>query len=69
MEKYARQALSEGVKSYADLHVSEDSELYKVISVHYNRNNHVEVSFLAPILGLSNEVSMLLKKLRLLQNV
>jgi hypothetical protein len=44
MEKYARQALSEGVKSDSELHVSEDSELYRVLNVHYNRNNHIEVS-------------------------
>merc|ERR1719350_264873 len=43
MEKYARQALSEGVKSETELHVTEDSELYRVINVHYNRNNHIEV--------------------------
>ena len=45
MEKYARQALSEGVKSDSELHVTEDAELYRVINVHYNRNNHIEVSF------------------------
>ena len=44
MEKYARQALSEGVKSDTELHVSEESELYRVLNVHYNRNNHIEVS-------------------------
>ena len=44
MEKYARQALSEGVKSDSELHVTEDAELYRVINVHYNRNNHIEVS-------------------------
>merc|ERR1719215_1650837 len=43
MEKYARQALSEGVKSDSELHVSEDSELYRVLNLHYNRNNHIEV--------------------------
>merc|ERR1712012_983252 len=43
MEKYARQALSEGVKSDTELHVTEESELYRVINVHYNRNNHIEV--------------------------
>ena len=43
MEKYARQALSEGVKSDQDLHIHEDSELYRVLNVHYNRNNHIEV--------------------------
>ena len=43
MEKYARQALSEGAKSDSELHVNEDSELYRVLNVHYNRNNHIEV--------------------------
>ena len=50
MEKYARQALSEGVKSETELHVTEDSELYRVINVHYNRNNHIEVSLVKKIL-------------------
>ena len=45
MEKYARQALSEGSKSDSELHVNEDSELYRVLNVHYNRNNHIEVCF------------------------
>ena len=43
MEKYARQALSEGIKNPDELHVSIDSELYRVINLHYNRNNHIEV--------------------------
>merc|ERR1712223_781642 len=43
MEKYARQALSEGVKNGEDLHVSVESELYRVLNLHYNRNNHIEV--------------------------
>lgn len=44
MEKYARQALSEGIKNSEDIHVSIDSELYRVLNLHYNRNNHIEVS-------------------------
>jgi hypothetical protein len=48
MEKYARQALSEGVKNAEEIHVSVDHELYRVLNLHYNRNNHIEVS-----LGLS----------------
>jgi len=44
MEKYARQALSEGIKNSEDLHVSVDNELYRVLNLHYNRNNHIEVS-------------------------
>lgn len=43
MEKYARQAVSEGVKNADDLHVSGDCEIYRVLNLHYNRNNHIEV--------------------------
>ncbi|XP_055313396.1 homeobox protein prospero isoform X4 [Sitodiplosis mosellana] len=43
MEKYARQAVSEGIKSPDDLHISGDSEIYRVLNLHYNRNNHIEV--------------------------
>ncbi|KAL1283469.1 Homeobox protein prospero [Trichinella pseudospiralis] len=42
MEKYARQAVSEGARSEADITVTVDSELYKVLNLHYNRNNHVQ---------------------------
>lgn len=44
MEKYARQAVSEGIKSPDDLNISGDSEIYRVLNLHYNRNNHIEVS-------------------------
>lgn len=44
MEKYARQAVSEGVNSAEDLHIGGDSEIYRVLNLHYNRNNHIEVS-------------------------
>lgn len=43
MEKYARQAVSEGVKNADDLRVGGDSEIYRVLNLHYNRNNHIEV--------------------------
>ena len=43
MEKYARQALAEGVKNTSDLVVTTDSELYRVLVLHYNRNNQIEV--------------------------
>jgi len=43
MEKYARQALAEGVKNASDLIVTTDSELYRVLVLHYNRNNQIEV--------------------------
>ena len=43
MEKYARQCLSEGMKQPEDIQVNFDSEMYRVINLHYNRNNHIEV--------------------------
>ena len=46
MEKYARQALQEGVKDERELLVNDDHELYRVLNVHYNRNNHIEVRFI-----------------------
>ena len=45
MEKYARQALAEGVKSADEIRVTTESELYRVLNLHYNRNNHIEVRF------------------------
>lgn len=45
MEKHARQALTEGVTAAEELHVSTDSELYRVLTLHYNRNNQIEVSW------------------------
>ena len=48
MEKYARQTLSEGIKNPDDIHVSVDSEMYRVINLHYSRNNHIEVSVPPP---------------------
>lgn len=44
MEKYARQALSEGIKSAEDLSVTDDCELIRVLNLHYNRSNHIGVS-------------------------
>lgn len=50
MEKYARQSVSEGVKNVDDIHVSMDSEIYRVLNLHYNRNNHIEVCKLHSLL-------------------
>lgn len=44
MEKYARQAVSEGMKNVDELRVGGDSEIYRVLNLHYNRNNHIEVN-------------------------
>jgi len=43
MEKYSRQALAEGVKNVSDLVVTTDCELYRVLVLHYNRNNQLDV--------------------------
>lgn len=43
MEKYARTAVTEGMKTYDEIHVGPDSEIYRVLNLHYNRNNHIEV--------------------------
>lgn len=43
MEKYARAALAEGVKSADDIHITIESELYRLLNLHYNRNNHIDV--------------------------
>ncbi|XP_041352691.1 prospero homeobox protein 1-like isoform X2 [Gigantopelta aegis] len=43
MEKYARQSIAEGCKYVDDLVVTTDSELYRVLNLHYNRNNQLEV--------------------------
>ena len=45
MEKYARMAISEGVRSPNELTVSVNSELYRALALHYNRNQQIEVSF------------------------
>ncbi|CAI4232367.1 unnamed protein product [Auanema sp. JU1783] len=42
MEKYARQALAEGVRSRDEIHVTMDSEIFKTLNQHYNRNNHIQ---------------------------
>ena len=47
MEKYSRQALADGVKNVTELVVSADCELYRVLVLHYNRNNQIEVRALA----------------------
>jgi len=46
MEKYARQAIAEGCKHSEELVVTNDSELYRVLNLHYNRNNQIEVGHL-----------------------
>lgn len=42
MEKFARQLLAEGVRSREEIFVSKESELFKALNTHYNRNNHIQ---------------------------
>ena len=44
IEKYARQYLAEGVRKVEDLIITTDSDLYRVLNLHYNRSNQIEVS-------------------------
>ncbi|VDM37414.1 unnamed protein product [Toxocara canis] len=42
MDKYARNYLAEGVKNKEDIIVTSESEIYKNLNQHYNRNNHIQ---------------------------
>ena len=46
MEKYARQAVAEGITNGDDIRVGPESEILRVLNLHYNRNNHIDVSIL-----------------------
>lgn len=46
MEKYARAEIANGTKNPDELEVSTESDIYRVLNLHYNRNNHIEVTFL-----------------------
>uniref|UniRef100_A0A8C4UZD8 Prospero homeobox 2 n=1 Tax=Falco tinnunculus TaxID=100819 RepID=A0A8C4UZD8_FALTI len=43
VEKFARQALMEGVMDAGTLRVSRDSELFRALNMHYNKGNDFEV--------------------------
>ncbi|XP_047211730.1 prospero homeobox protein 1-like [Girardinichthys multiradiatus] len=43
MEKFARQAINEGVTVAEDLTVSRDAELFRALNMHYNKANDFEV--------------------------
>lgn len=46
MEKHARQHLAEGIQHAEDIHVDVDSEIFRALNSHYNRNNQLEVLLL-----------------------
>ncbi|CAM4694569.1 unnamed protein product [Leuciscus chuanchicus] len=43
IEKFARQAINDGVVAADDIRVSCDSALYKVLNMHYNKANDFEL--------------------------
>ncbi|XP_076351812.1 homeobox protein prospero-like [Tachypleus tridentatus] len=43
VEKYARQAAGENIKAPEDLKITSSSEIMRILNLHYNRNNHIEV--------------------------
>uniref|UniRef100_A0A8D0AIZ1 Prospero homeobox 1a n=1 Tax=Sander lucioperca TaxID=283035 RepID=A0A8D0AIZ1_SANLU len=43
MEKFARQAINDGVTGVEELGVSRDSELFRALNMHYNKANDFEV--------------------------
>lgn len=43
MEKYAKHAIAEGVQDAEEIHVTTESEIFKMLNSHYNRNNHIAV--------------------------
>nr|XP_056707829.1 prospero homeobox protein 2 [Euleptes europaea] len=43
MEKFARQALLDGVTDHENLIISRDSELFRTLNTHYNKGNDFEV--------------------------
>lgn len=47
MEKYARQHIAEGLKNADDIIVDFDSEIFRTLNSHYNRNNQLEVLYLS----------------------
>ncbi|KAF2984910.1 hypothetical protein EK904_013146 [Melospiza melodia maxima] len=47
MEKYARQAINDGVTSTEELSITRDCELYRALNMHYNKANDFEASLVA----------------------
>ncbi|CAF3401475.1 unnamed protein product [Rotaria socialis] len=43
IEKYARQCLAEGISNVDDLIITPNSELYRILNLHYNRSNQINV--------------------------
>lgn len=59
MEKYARQAINDGVTSTEELSITRDCELYRALNMHYNKANDFEVG--TPL--YFSVISLFLKKI------
>ncbi|KAI6240857.1 Prospero domain-containing protein [Aphelenchoides fujianensis] len=57
MEKYAKQALAEGITDANDITVTTDSEIFRTLNQHYNRNN-----FISPPDSLAGVIEETLKE-------
>ncbi len=52
MEKFARQAMSDGVDKSEDLLVIRDMELFRTLNMHYNKSNEFQVACVQPLVKL-----------------
>lgn len=50
MEKFARQAIVDGVSDMNDMSVTRDSEVFRALNMHYNKANDFQVRFLSYML-------------------
>uniref|UniRef100_A0A1I7RZL3 Prospero domain-containing protein n=2 Tax=Bursaphelenchus xylophilus TaxID=6326 RepID=A0A1I7RZL3_BURXY len=57
MEKFAKQYLAEGITEPEQIKVTTESELFKILNVHYNKNN-----FIPPPEGLAHVVEVTLRE-------
>ena len=55
IEKYARQYLAEGVRNMEDLIVTTDSDLYRILNLHYNRSNQIDVCTHSNCFSITNK--------------
>ncbi|KAF7253335.1 Prospero homeobox protein 1 [Varanus komodoensis] len=56
MEKYARQAINDGVTSTEELSITRDCELYRALNMHYNKANDFEGHFSSKFLSADDSI-------------
>lgn len=50
MEKFARQAIVDGVSDVKDMSVTRDCDVFRALNMHYNKANDFQVCFLSCML-------------------